>query len=79
MLEVCDLAYVLLLDQLERLLLADRHVVAVLRAAGHDIPLPTYQERRELFDAALVSEPKPAKADEVDSEQMELRRALGVA
>lgn len=76
---MCDLAYVLLLDQLERLLLADRHVAAVLIAAGAEgVTLPTYQERRALFDAALVAEPTQ-QANEVDDEQMELRRALGVA
>lgn len=62
---------------MERLLLADRHVAAVLMAAGaKDVTLPTYRERRDLFDAALVAEPKPVAG--LDTEQMELRRALGV-
>jgi len=75
---VCDLAYVLLLDQLERLLLADRHVAAVFIAAGgDDVTLPTYRERRLLFDQSLAAEPAPTV--DVDPEQMELRRALGVA
>jgi hypothetical protein len=69
---------VLLLDELERQVLADRHVAAVLMAAGaKDVTLPSLQEQRQLFDAALSAEPTPLTA--VDSEQMELRRALGVA
>lgn len=76
--EVCDLAYVVLLDQLERHVLADRHVAAVLMAAGQkDVTLPDLAEKRAVFDAALVEEPKVLAA--VDSEQWELRRALGVA
>lgn len=68
----------LLLDQVERLVLADRHVAAVLLAAGaKDVTLPTFAERRLVFDEALTAEPKRLEA--VDSEQMELRRALGVA
>jgi hypothetical protein len=78
---VCDLAYVLLLDQLERQVLADRHVAAVLMTAGAEgVELPTLYERRAAFDVALVADPvAPAVVSEVDSEQMELRRALGVA
>lgn len=67
----------LLLDQLERQVLADRHVAAVLMAAGaKDVKLPVLHEQRELFDAALVEEPSPTK--QISTEQMELRRALGV-
>jgi hypothetical protein len=58
--------------------LADRHVAAVLIAAGaKDVTLPTFHDQRALFDEALTAEPKVLEA--VDSEQMELRRALGVA
>lgn len=68
----------MLLDQLERQTLADRHVAAVFMAAGAEgVDLPTLMEQRRLLDDALVADLKPA--DEVDSEQMELRRALGVA
>ena len=71
------MAYVLLLDSLERHVLAERQIAAVLMAAGaKDVTLPDPQEQRELFDAALSAEPQAA---EVDTEQMQLRRALGVA
>jgi hypothetical protein len=39
--------------------------------------LPTLAEAQESLDEALTAEPKRLEA--VDSEQMELRRALGVA
>lgn len=68
----------LLIEQLERNVLADRHVAAVFMAAGaKDVTLPVLQEKRQLFDAALVEEPKVLSV--VDSERWELRRALGVA
>lgn len=63
---------------LERQTLADRQVAAVLLAAGaKDITLPSVHEQRRIFDEALAAEPKAVTV--VDSEQMELRRALGVA
>lgn len=68
----------LLLEQLERNVLADRQVAAVFMAAGSkDVQLPQLQEQRAVFDAALVEVPKPGK--KIDAEQLELRRALGVA
>lgn len=68
----------MLLEHLERHVLADRHVAAVLMAAGaKDVTLPSLQEQRDRFYAALVEEPKPMA--QVDIEQLELRRALGVA
>lgn len=64
---------------LERQVLADRQIVAVLNASGRyeERPLPTIVEQRALLDAALVEEPRALTV--VDSEQWELRRALGVA
>lgn len=38
--------------------------------------MPTIEERRELFDRALHAEPETGH---IDREQLELRRALGVA
>ena len=72
------MAYVLLLDELERHVLAERQVVAISNAFSNEPqPLPSFIEYRERFDAALVAEPQPL--DVVDAEQMQLRRALGVA
>ncbi len=68
----------LLLDQMERQVLADRQVAAVFMAAGgKDVDLPSLVEQRRLLDEALVDEPRAVS--QADSEQMELRRALGVA
>ncbi len=59
-------------------MLAERHVAAVFMAAGDkEAKLPNLQEERDLFEAALLEEPKPLAP--VDVEQLELRRALGVA
>ncbi len=75
---MCDLAYLLLLERLERQVLADRQIAALqLVMSGEGGDLPTLQETREAFDAALVAEPQ--QGTQVDAEQMELRRALGVA
>ena len=68
----------LLVEQLERHVLADRQAAAVLMAAGaKDVKLPDLAEKRALLDAALVQEPR--RLTVVDIEQWELRRALGVA
>lgn len=77
---MCDLAYVLLLDQMERQVLADRQVAAVLMAAGaKDVRLPSLAEKRAEFDEALAAEPKPSAVSLLSDEQRELREALGVA
>jgi hypothetical protein len=73
--DVCDLAYVLLLDKWERQALADRQA---LIARGVDEGLPTLAETQQRLNEALTAEPKPVVVA-VDDEQMELRRALGVA
>jgi hypothetical protein len=74
---VCDLAYLLLLEQVERQTLADRQVAAFqMVMLGEGGQLPTVAEARQQLDAALIAEPVEATA--VDVEQVELRRALGV-
>lgn len=74
---MCDVAYVLLVEQLERQVTADRQVAAVFIAAGaKKVELPQLPEQRRLLEAALVEEPRVLTS--VDSKQMELRRALGV-
>jgi hypothetical protein len=65
---------VLLLDQWERQTLADRQAL-LSQGIGDD--LPTLVQAQTRLDEALAAEPKRLEA--VDSEQMELRRALGVA
>jgi len=66
------------LERLERQVLGDRQIAAlqaVMSGQGGD--LPTFSEQQAAFDAALIAEPEPLSA--VGREQMELRRALGVA
>jgi hypothetical protein len=71
---------VLLLDMLERQTLADRHVAAVLVAAGaKDVTLPSLHEKRQQFDEALAAEPVPVAGSQISIEQQELRQVLGVA
>ena len=66
--------YVLLLDKLERQVLADRGAAATLMAAGaKGVTFPTLAEQRAMFDAALAEDPKAE-----DTEQQQLRKALGV-
>lgn len=69
-----------LLDQLEAQVLADRQVVAALVAGGYRDPqegLPSVHEQRERLDAALVEEPKALAP--ADLERLELLKVLGVA
>lgn len=69
---MCDLAYVLLLEQWERQFLA-----AYQAAVAGGAEPPKWHEVQARLDAALVAEPKVLAA--VDGDQMELRQALGVA
>ena len=73
MLDLCDTAYVLLVEQLERRTLVERHVAAVWRAAGaEDVEEPDPAEARAEFDAALIAAPVP------ESSTARLLRELGV-
>lgn len=60
--------YVLVLEDWER----DRQAGA---ASGNGVP--SYAQMRTEFDTALLAEPKRQKP--ISAEQLELRRALGVA
>jgi len=72
LLDLCDTAYVLLIEQLERRTLTERQVTAVLRAANADVEEPDCDEARARFDAALVAAPVP------ESPNARLLRELGV-
>lgn len=63
----------LLLAELERHAIAERQVVASLRATGHDLTFPAFTELREQFDHDLAAEPEP------ESESAKLLRELGVS
>lgn len=72
------MVYVLQVERLEREVLAERQVTATLVAAGAKVPEPpTVAQAVERFDADLLAEPVRLKT--VDAEQLQLRRALGVA
>jgi len=65
--------YVLHVERVERAALAERHVMAVLAAAGAEIEWQTADEARAVFDEALAAEPEP------ESDIHRILRELGVA
>lgn len=69
------MVYTLLVEQLERFVLAERQVAVTALAAGaRDVKVPSYQETREKFDNWLTSLP-----ERIDPERAELMQVLGVA
>lgn len=75
MAQVCDLTYVLLLDQLERWSLVEQQAAVVAMAMGAQLDLPTWAETRAAFDKHLDAEFTPAAGDD----GAVLRRAVGLA
>jgi hypothetical protein len=65
-------AYVLLVERLERQYLVDRQVL--LMRGGEP---PPFDQQQQLLDESLEAEPQTVQ--DIDDEQWELRRALGVA
>jgi hypothetical protein len=61
-------------ERVERAALVDRQIAGTLKAAGATIDLVSVEDARQEFDAALNEAPKA-----LDPEQLELRRALGMA
>lgn len=75
--DVCDVVYVLHLEQIERTVLVERQLaVTVLAAGGKGVDVPTLQQAREEFDAMLLAE--APKGTVRTAEEAELRRALGL-
>lgn len=72
--DICDVAYVLLVEQTERRVLADRGGL-IARGVAED--LPALNEAQARLDEALASEPVAVQS--VDSNEYRLRVALGVA
>jgi hypothetical protein len=74
---VCDVAYVLLVEQLERRVLADRQAL-VARGVSEDLPTPGVEQAR--FDEFLTSEQRrPEAMTEAEIARNEELTALGVA
>lgn len=77
--EVCDFVYVLWLDRLERLALAEQQMTVTFLAAGADpadVRCPSFEERVHDLDVWLAS---PLSAGPVaDPEEVELMLALGL-
>lgn len=70
------MVYALHVEQLERAVLAERQVAAVLLAAGaKEVTLPTLESARDEFEASLVAE---SKQRTLSPELAELREVLGV-
>lgn len=65
----------ILVEQIERRVLADRSAFIVRGVEMKD--LPSLHEAQVALDEALSAEPK--KVESVDSEQFRIRRVLGVA
>lgn len=78
--DLCDVVYVLLLEQLERQVLVDRQVAAAHNTSGRfePVPLPSWHEHRQRFDEALEADPAVSPVSSLSVEQRELREALGV-
>lgn len=56
--DLCDLVYAEHIARLERRVMAERQIAAVLLAAGaKDVPMPTMAQSRDEFDAALLDPP----------------------
>ena len=65
-------------EQLEVAVGVERQIVATLLAAGaKDLVLPTIEQYRADYDAALLVE--PVRMTKADSDRTHLHRALGVA
>ena len=74
LLDLCDITYVLLVERLERQVLSERQVAAVLATAGaKDVEMPQMDEARAQFDVALIAAPVPESPNAV------LLRELGVS
>jgi len=58
---VCALAYVLLLEDLNRRIATETQAALFARAMGGDVPVPDPVELRRRFDELLAEEPQQAK------------------
>ncbi len=73
--DACDVVYTLLLERLERHVLVERQVAAVMTAAGAKrVAVPTFDSERAKLDRLLSEEPRRR----YDDEQASLIAALGL-
>ena len=82
--DLCDVVYVLWVDRLERLALAEQQMTMTLLAAAAssgadagDLSFTSFDERVAELDAWLGS-PLMSAAEPVDVKSLELRRVLGL-
>jgi hypothetical protein len=76
--ELLDAVYAILLERLERRVMADRQAALLVAALGGRVSVPTFEQERQRFDEALCAQPQPVEP--MDREQWELRQVLlGVA
>ena len=76
--QLCNTVYVMGVEQLEVAVNVERQVVATLAATSSaDLTLPTIEQYRADYDAALLVE--PVRMTKADSDRTHLHRALGVA
>lgn len=75
--QICDLAYVLILEKIERTTETDRIITALevfLSGEGGTVELPSAEARKAEFDKALSAPPK----EDANPDQVILMRALGI-
>lgn len=65
---ICDIAYVLLLEQVDRQTAADLHAAAVFMSVGAEVTAPSFIEARNQFNELLM---EPVETDP-------LREVLGI-
>jgi len=71
---VCAVAYVMVLDRIERRCDAFTQAAAVSRAMGGEAEIPDFDEIRDKFDRWLCEQPA-----ELDPDDAALREALGLS
>lgn len=70
---MCDTAYVLILAQIERRVIAEFGLyIAALQAGNKDLTMPTLPDAQDRFDAGLAAAPEKLNA------QKQLLHELGV-
>jgi hypothetical protein len=76
--QLCDVAYVLMLKRLERWAMVSYLSAVIALSQGAQVDLPDPGDARAAFDAWLVSPLGPVEVEPVDRERAEIVAALGL-
>lgn len=74
---MCDVAHVLLLEQVERQAVANQTTAAVMAAAGQEVEMVSVSDARDRFEATLSEALAPA--EKISPRTAILRAALGLS